>query len=153
MFAVVGYQISDAAVRATLANVRRHLEPGGPFVFDVWYGPAVVAVGPSERVKVVAIEGGEIERKAVGTLEPDSNICSVNYELTRRRPGSPDETAYETHRMRYFFQHDLGSFLDEAGLRLLTLSAFPDVKRPPSAESWNVLVVAAGLRLVDLVTP
>jgi SAM-dependent methyltransferase len=144
MFAVVGYQISDEAVRSTLANVRRHLEPGGIFVFDVWYGPAVLAVGPSERVKVVAVEGGEIERKALGTLEPDSHVCSVKYELTRRQYGLADATAYETHRMRYFFEDELGALLKEANLTLRSVAAFPDVENPPSVESWNVLAVAAG---------
>ncbi len=144
MFAVVGYQITDVAIRSTLANVRRHLEPGGVFIFDVWYGPAVMAVGPSERVKVVSIEGGEIERRAVGTLELDSHVCSVRYELTRRRPGVQDATVSETHRMRYFFQDELAGLLAEAGLTLQTVTAFPDVENPPSVESWNVLVVAAG---------
>jgi SAM-dependent methyltransferase len=144
MFAVVGYQISDAAVRSTLANVRRHLEPGGVFIFDVWYGPAVVAVGPSERVKVVGIEGGEIERRAVGTLEPKDHVCSVKYELTIRRPDAADATVFETHRMRYFFEEEVGRFLEEAGLTLRAVTAFPDVENQPSADSWNVLVVAAG---------
>lgn len=144
MFAVVGYQISDAAVRSTLANVRQHLEPGGVFIFDVWYGPAVEEVGPSARVKVVPIADGEIERKAVGTLEPNSNVCSVKYDLTRRQDGKPDEHSSETHRMRYFFPEDLGSFLGEAGLKLSSTASFPDVENPPSVESWNVLVVAAG---------
>ena len=144
MFAVVGYQISDAAVRSTLANVRQHLEPEGVFIFDVWYGPAVEAVGPSARLKVVPVEGGEIERKAVGTLEPNSNVCSVKYELTRRQSGKPDAQSSETHRMRYFFEDGLDGFLNESGLKLKTIAAFPDVENPPSTESWNVLVVAAG---------
>ena len=144
MFAVVGYQISDAAVRATLANVRRHLEPGGVFIFDVWYGPAVVAVGPSARVKVVPVQDGEIERKAVGTLEPGGHVCTVKYELTRRQNGKPDAHSSETHRMRYFFEDELEAFATEAGFTLKTLAAFPDVENPPSTESWNVLAVAAG---------
>ena len=144
MFAVVGYQISDAAVRSTLVNVRQHLEPGGVFIFDVWYGPAVVAVGPSARVKVVPVEDGEVERKAVGTLEPGSHVCSVKYDLTRRQPGHEDAAIFETHRMRYFFEEELGAFLTEAGFTLKTLTAFPDVENPPSTESWNVLAVAAG---------
>ena len=144
MFAVVGYQISDTAVRSTLANVRRHLEPGGVFVFDVWYGPAVVAVGPSERVKHVETEGGQIERRAVGTLEPEGHVCLVKYQLTSRRPGDPEATVFETHRMRYFFEEELDRFLDEAGLTLRSVAAFPDVENPPSVDSWNVLVVAAG---------
>ena len=144
MFAVVGYQIADSAVRATLANVRRHLEPGGTFVFDVWYGPAVLAVGPSARVKVVPTSDGEIERRAVGALEPESHVCVVTYELTRRHTGQSDVTAFETHRMRYFFEEELGGFLKEAGLTLRSVSSFPDVENPPSADSWNVLVVAEG---------
>jgi len=144
MFAVVGYQIGDSAVRATLANVRRHLEPGGTFVFDVWYGPAVLAVGPSARVKVVPTSDGEIERRAVGVLEPESHVCVVTYELTRRHTGQPDVTAFETHRMRYFFEEELGGFLNEAGLTLRSVSSFPDVENPPSADSWNVLVIALG---------
>jgi len=144
MFAVVGYQLSDAAVRATFANVRRHLEPGGVFVFDVWFGPAVVAVGPSERVKIVPTPDGEIERKALGALDPGSHVCTVSYELTRRRPGQPDTTVLEAHRMRYFFEEELRGFLAESRLALRSVSAFPDVQNPPSADSWNVLVVAAG---------
>jgi SAM-dependent methyltransferase len=144
MFAVVGYQISDSAVRATLANVRRHLEPGGTFVFDVWHGPAVLAVGPSARVKVVPTSDGEIERRAVGALEPENHVCVVTYELTRRRTGQSDVTAFETHRMRYFFEEELGGFLREAGLTLRSVSSFPDIENPASAYSWNVLVVAAG---------
>ena len=144
MFAVVGYQITDAALRATFANARRHLEPGGLFVFDVWYGPAVLHLGPSERVKVVRTDAGEIERKAVGTIEPAGNVCSIRYELTRRRPGAPDATIHETHRMRYFFQDELRGHLADAGLELQTMTAFPDVENPPSVESWNVLVVAGG---------
>jgi SAM-dependent methyltransferase len=144
MFAVVGYQIGDSAVRATLANVRRHLERGGTFVFDVWYGPAVLVVGPSTRVKVVPTADGEIERRAVGALDPESHVCTITYELTRRRVGQPDATASETHRMRYFFEEELGGFLKEAGLTLRSVSSFPDVDSPPSVDSWNVLVVAEG---------
>jgi SAM-dependent methyltransferase len=144
MFAVLGYQIGDSAVRATLANVRRHLEPGGTFVFDVWYGPAVLAVGPSARVKVVSTEDGEIERRAVGALEPEGHVCTVTYELTRRRTGQSDVTALETHRMRYFFEEELAGLLKEAGLTLRSVSSFPDIENRPSTDSWNVLVVAAG---------
>ncbi|HEX7490070.1 MAG TPA: class I SAM-dependent methyltransferase [Candidatus Limnocylindrales bacterium] len=144
MFAVVGYQISDEAVRSTLANVRRHLAPGGVFIFDVWYGPAVIAVGPSERTKTVTTEFGQIDRKALGQLEPGLPVCTVKYELTSRRAGQPDATLSETHRMRYFFDEELENLLAEAGLTLKSLTAFPDVENPPSVDSWNVLAVAQG---------
>ena len=40
MFAVLGYQTTDEDARL-IETVRTHLAPGGSFVFDVWYGPAV----------------------------------------------------------------------------------------------------------------
>ena len=51
MFAVMGYQTTNEDVEATIRSVRKHLEPGGLFIFDVWFGPAVINERPSERVK------------------------------------------------------------------------------------------------------
>jgi SAM-dependent methyltransferase len=143
MFAVVGYQTSDADLRATFENVRGHLAPGGIFVFDVWYAPAVLAVGPSTRVKAVPTEDGEIERRAVGILDPEQRVCTVRYELTRRPADGSSTTTYETHRMRYFDERELDALLAGSGLALRSVSAFPDVEHEPSVESWNVLVVAS----------
>ena len=53
MFAVLGYQVENDDVLAALRTARRHLEPGGLFIFDVWYGPAVLHQRPSERVKII----------------------------------------------------------------------------------------------------
>jgi SAM-dependent methyltransferase len=144
MFAVLGYQIEAEGLRATLAGVRRHLEPGGLFIFDVWYGPAVEAIGPEVRTKVVRDGLDEVERTALGVLEADKHVCSVSYRVTRRRAGMADATTFETHRMRYFYEADLADLLAGAGLTLRSVSAFPDVENPPSASSWNVLAVAAG---------
>jgi SAM-dependent methyltransferase len=144
MFAVVGYQTSEADLKATFDNVRRHLEPGGIFVFDVWYAAAVQAVGPSTRVKIVAVDGGEIERRAVGKLDPEHRVCAVRYELTHRRADGLSTRTHETHRMRYFDERELEALLAESGLALRSVSAFPDVEHEPSVNSWNVLVEAAG---------
>ena len=56
MFAVLGYQVENRDVLAALKTARRHLEPGGLFIFDVWYGPAVLHQRPSERVKIIPRE-------------------------------------------------------------------------------------------------
>jgi hypothetical protein len=34
-----------------LGSVRRDLEPGGVFVFDTWYGPAVLSNPPQPRLR------------------------------------------------------------------------------------------------------
>src|SRR5207253_8134038 len=58
MFAVLGYQLTNDDVSAALGTVRRHLEPGGLFVCDVWYGPAVLSIRPGERVKSTSTADG-----------------------------------------------------------------------------------------------
>jgi SAM-dependent methyltransferase len=69
MFAVLGYQLTDEDVRATLRNVRAHLRRRGLFIFDVWHGPAVLAIGPSDTVKTFANTGGTFRRVASGVLD------------------------------------------------------------------------------------
>ncbi|MCP5106376.1 MAG: class I SAM-dependent methyltransferase, partial [bacterium] len=50
MFAVIGYLTGNAQLAETFANIRRFLTPGGVFIFDCWYGPAVVSQRPETRV-------------------------------------------------------------------------------------------------------
>jgi SAM-dependent methyltransferase len=144
MFAVLGYQTTDDDVRATLETVRWHLNPGGRFVFDVWYGPAVEATGPEARVKIVPIPGGALERHASASLQADGHRCLVSYRLVLHRDGQPDETADEIHEMRYFFADELSASLEGAGLSLMSLRAFPGPGEAPSEATWNVIGTAAG---------
>jgi SAM-dependent methyltransferase len=144
MFAVLGYQTADEDVSRALETARVHLAPGGPFVFDVWYGPAVEAIGPSDRQRLVRGDGVEIERFASARLEPDAHLCTVSYRLVTRRPGLPDEAFDEHHRMRYFFEDELRTSLAAANLELRSLRPFPDTGAPLSTDDWNVVGVAAG---------
>ena len=144
MFAVLGYQTTDEDVDRALDAVRMHLAPDGPFVFDVWYGPAVEAIGPSTRAKVVGTADGELERRASAVLEPEAHVCTVSYRLIDRRTGLPDRVTDEVHRMRYFFADELERFLADAGLSLRALTPFPDTAAPLSDAAWNVLATASG---------
>lgn len=140
MFAVLGYQLEDDDVGDTLRTARRHTVPGGLLIFDVWYGPAVLAAGPSDRVKVVMNGDAEIERHASGRLDGERNRCTVAYTLVIKGPSA--SVTHETHTVRYFFEDELRRFLRDAGYELIQLSAFPDLDRPPSEASWNVIGIA-----------
>lgn len=144
MFAVLGYQTSDQDVADALETVRIHLAPGGPFVFDVWYGPAVEAIGPSTRSKRIATVDGELERQASASLQTEVHLCTVSYRLISRHPGMLEAVTDEVHQMRYFFRDDLERFLGDAGLSLQALSPFPDTTALLSSTSWNVLATASG---------
>ena len=59
LFHVVSYQTSNSAVCAVFDRAADHLRPGGLFIFDVWYSPAVYAQRPQVRVKRLA--DGEVD--------------------------------------------------------------------------------------------
>lgn len=142
MFAVLGYQLDDAAVRASLASVRRHLAPGGLFVFDVWHGPAVLAERPSERFKTIEQDGGRIVRSSKGELDEARHICTVSFRIWRVVDGTTTNETEEMHTMRYFFPDELEQFLADQRLELLRLTAFPSLDQDPDVGTWNVLGVA-----------
>jgi SAM-dependent methyltransferase len=142
MFAVLGYQLTNEDVLAALRTVRDHLNPGGLFICDVWYGPAVLAVRPSDRVKVIPTANGQLIRAASGSLDTYQHLCEVRYHLWRLTGDHVDSETQETHRMRYFFPQELSLFLHQSGLDLVDVRAFDNLGHTPDETTWNVLAVA-----------
>lgn len=142
MFAVIGYQHSNAEIAATLAGVKRMLAPGATFVFDCWFGPAVLSERPSERVKVIEREDGRLIRVARGELDVMKHLCTVSYQLWSLPNEAPAEFAEEAHVMRYFFPQELALLLEQAGLQLTRIVDFDAPDQAPTQASWNVLCVA-----------
>jgi SAM-dependent methyltransferase len=142
MFAVLGYQTENRDVLAALSSARALLENRGLLLFDVWYGPAVIEQGPSDRKKSVDLAEGQLVRAASGRLDTRRQLCRVSYELSWVQNGSVVERAEEVHIVRFFFPREIELLLETSGFSLLRLSAFPDVDAEPDLNSWNVIAVA-----------
>lgn len=143
LFAVLGYLGTNADLRAALAGVRGALRPGGLLVFDGWYGPAVLADPPGERVRVLDVgDGRTVLRAASGTLDPLHHRCTVDYRLWTLDGDRVLSQAEERHEMRFFFPLELELLLEDAGFAAPALGAFPDLDRPPDAGSWTFIAAA-----------
>jgi SAM-dependent methyltransferase len=142
MFAVLGYQVGNADVQAALAAARRHLQPGGLFFCDFWYGPAVLAQRPSDRVKVIDSEQGQLIRVASGELDARRDVCTVRYHVWQIEAGRVLAEVREAHPMRYFFAPELELLLAGAGFEPVRLGAFPNLDDEPTESTWNVALVA-----------
>jgi hypothetical protein len=138
---VLGYQIDDADVLATLESARHHLAPGGILAFDIWHGPTVVAEGPSERRRTFARGDVRFERVSRGTLDPARPTCRVDITLRELNKSASGGELTEHHEMRYFFPDEIEAFASHAGFDLVALRGFPDPALPPGAAGWNALVV------------
>jgi SAM-dependent methyltransferase len=142
MFAVLGYQLRNENVASALTTVRRHLEPGGLFVFDIWYGPAVLAIRPGERVKTLATPDGTVIRAASTKMDSFHQVAEVRYQMWHVRESGPMVETSETHQMRYFFPQELALFLENAGLRLAHFCDFGALDRAADETTWNALAIA-----------
>jgi len=141
MFTVLGYLHDDVDLLSALAAVRAHLDTGGLFIFDVWNGPAVLALRPQDRIINVQDGPAQIIRKTRTRLDAPNHLCHVHFDLERTGGGKPMRSE-EEHVVRYFFPDELRSALLSSGLRLLDLRRFPDGEAPPDEEAWNVIGVA-----------
>jgi SAM-dependent methyltransferase len=142
MFAVLGYQLENHDVLAALRTARWHVKAGGLLIFDVWYGPAVLSEGPSDRVKSIATSEGQILRLASGHVDVQHQLCTVNYHLWSIEGDRVRGETEEVHRMRFFFPLEINLFLECSGFSTIRLGAFPEFDRDPDTTTWNVCVIA-----------
>jgi SAM-dependent methyltransferase len=142
MFTVLGYQLEDSDLMAALATVRRHLNLGGLFLFDVWYGPAVLADRPGDREISVKQGAARVTRKTRASLDLPRHLCHVIFHLERVEGEGRVEDWQEDHVVRYYFYDELKWALVQSGLDLVRLRSFPDYDAPADESAWNVIGVA-----------
>jgi SAM-dependent methyltransferase len=142
LFHVLSYQTTDKDIEALLASVRRHLHPGGLFLFDYWFGPAVLRERPQPRLKQVETDGLTLLRLAEPVESPCENVTDVRYRFWVERTGDGRvEHFAETHRMRHFFQPELRRFLAGSGFEVLTEVEWV-TGRPLGFDTWSGVTLA-----------
>ena len=140
LFHVMSYQTSNEDLMAAFRTAREHLNPGGLFLFDVWYGPAVLTDRPAVRIKRMSDDHGEIVRLAEPGLNPAENVVEVNYEIiVRGGESAGSESLKETHRMRYLFGPELALFALQSGFSDIVHSEEWMTGRRPGFDTWGVV--------------
>jgi SAM-dependent methyltransferase len=142
-FHVVNYQTADEDLEQAFETAAQNTLPGGLFLFDSWYGPAVLAQRPEVRVKRCGSAELEVTRFAEPTLNTEDNLVTVRYTLWVRdlRSGSL-EVFGEEHRVRYLFTPEIRRLCARAGLRLLHSEEWLSA-RPPGVDTWGVCYAAS----------
>lgn len=138
MFAVMSYQTSNEDVKAALQTARIHLEPGGLFIFDAWYGPAVLRQLPETRIKEFDSGEDRILRIAVPEINTLENKVIVHFQILRLRSSQVIEEIREDHPMRYFFAPEIEKYASETDFKVVKVCPFMDATRTPETRDWNV---------------
>ena len=142
LFHVASYQTSNDDISAMFHTAAQHLSEGGIFIFDFWYGPAVLTDRPAVRVKHMADETINVMRIAEPVMHPNENLVDVNYTvLISPKESKLSETIHELHCMRYFFAPELHLLLAKAGFKLTSLVDWVSGDEP-GFDTWSATVVA-----------
>ena len=141
LFHVMSYQNTNTALDKVFTGVREHLNTDGLFIFDFWYGPAVLTDLPKTTIKRLENERIKVTRIAESKLHAQLNTVDVNFNIfvTQKENGALIENE-ELHTMRYFFDTELEMFCDKHGFSIEAKYCWLQDKEP-EFNTWNVVWV------------
>jgi SAM-dependent methyltransferase len=137
LFHVMSYLTADEDLGAAFETARAHLGPGGLFLFDAWYGPAVLADPPGVRVKRVPLPDGNLLRLSEPRHSTRTSQVEVQFTVFAFDPaGAVRDVARETHLMRYWFHNEIEAAARRARFEVLELGEWM-TRRAPEPPPWN----------------
>ena len=143
LFHVMSYLTTNEAVIDSLKNIYKHLIKDGLFIFDFWYGPAVLTQGPSLIVKNFMEGENSIKRTATPKINFNDNIVDINYRIEIRNKRNILKKAFtERHVMRYFFLPELYLMLEITGFKALNCLEWLSLEKDVSQRSWSGVIIA-----------
>ena len=139
LFHVLSYQNNNDDLIKTFEVAKNHLNCGGIFIFDFWYGPAVLTDLPVIRVKRLENKNIKITRIAEPILHSQKNIVDVNYDLfLEDKRNKSISKMKELHKMRYFFDTELEFICEKIDFKIEKKYEWLSYKSP-DFNSWNVV--------------
>lgn len=142
LFHVINYQILNHDLRSFLKTVKAHLKENGKFIFDFWYGPAVLKERPECRIKKMEDRDYMVERQADPALRINENTVDINYRIKIKELNSGEiQEEHEIHRMRYLFLPELNLLFDEVEMKIEHSEEWMS-GNILSDKSWYALVIA-----------
>ena len=141
LFHVISYQPTVAELKAAFITAAEHLDAGGAFVFDVWYGPAVLTDKPVVRVKRMSNDSISVIRIAEPEWHANESLVDVHYTVfIRDRASNVIEELEEVHRMRYLFTSEIEMLAEAAGFTVSNYCEWMTGKSP-GADTWGVCFI------------
>ena len=126
---------------AALANVRRHLAPGGAFAFDVFDPKLAWIAAPAGTERLDAtfnVDGVETKRFASTRMDLATQIMEVTF---RSEPAQKTD-GNTVIRLRWFYRYEIEHLLARAGFTDLTIYGGYD-RRPWRPEGETIIVARA----------
>tara|TARA_A100001011_G_scaffold400752_1_gene518374 strand:+ start:2571 stop:3320 length:750 start_codon:yes stop_codon:yes gene_type:complete len=141
LFHVMSYQITNKSLISVFKTAFNHLKEEGLFLFDFWFGPAVIHQKPMVRTKTISTKNNTIFRIASPELLLDRNQVNVKYTYHDFDHGTKNfRIINELHQMRYFSIPELEFIANETGFKVLNFEEFL-TGLEPSFDTWGVSII------------
>jgi SAM-dependent methyltransferase len=145
LFHVICYLNKNEDLQQAFQNISKHLHKGGIFIFDCWYGPAVLTQSPSVRIKELEDNKVTVTRITQPTLYENENVVDVHFRIfVKDKQNGTLEEFKESHRICYLFTPEIEGMLKNAGIELVECFEFL-TGNPPGLGTWSVCFVGRKL--------
>jgi len=143
MFAVASYQTTNAAISNFCRIAKEHLSRGGIFIFDCWYGPAVINQKPAMRIKEVKLNNKErIIRSTEPFLDILNHTVEIRFKVWKLQDYKLISETNESHLMRFLFPQEIKYYLQVAGFKDIEFFPFLKLGKTLTECDWDMTVVA-----------
>ncbi len=142
MFSVICYMNSNEDLLRALRSARKHLAKGGILLFEAWFGPAVFAELPTDRIRVAHSDHGRIIRLAHPEIDPVRQVVNVHFTILEIRENKVVRESEEIHVVRPLFWQEVAMAGPQAGLEVIRVCPFMKLDEEVTLKTWNVLFIA-----------
>ncbi len=137
MFAVMSYMTANHDLFKAFETCARHLKPGGLFVFDSWFGPAVYRDPLEERMKEINRGDVRIIRFTQPELDPIKQVVAVKFKVMVIKDRQVADEFDEVHVVRPLFVQEVVRLGEETGLELVEACPFMKPGEPLDQDTWS----------------
>lgn len=143
LFHVMSYQTTNKDLLSAFKTANIHLKKEGIFLFDFWYGPAVLADKPMVRVKRLKNKTLNLVRIAEPDINENENTVDIKYQvIIRQTKTNKIEEIIELHKMRYFFLPELELMLSQNEFKILGRLKWLEQNENISKKSWYGIIIS-----------
>lgn len=142
LFDVLSYMTLNKEIIGFLTFIKNVLKPQGLLIFDFWYGPGVIHLRPEKRWKEYLDGNRYLLRFTEPRLDLDNCLVDVTHQIVMYGEDQQYKRFHDTHRMRFFFKHEIQLFLEYHGFKILKFGTWNDLETSPTIEDWSALVVS-----------
>jgi SAM-dependent methyltransferase len=110
----IGYTRTEEGMRAAIANLARHVRPGGALAVEPWFGPGVFIPG---RIHMLTVDEPELKIVRMNRTEIVDGVSVLDFHYLIGTPGEI-RRAEECHELGLFTHEQMTAALEDRGLRV-----------------------------------